>query len=291
MALSIDRPKSLDDTQRSAVRALISSVAGLDGRNPLSDQALTKLGAATVEHAIAADSEQVVGYAQLDGKSLEIAARDSAVGALLDAFAGRDLLVWTHGEHSRLVAPLDARGYRRQRELFQLRRSLTDRPEPPAPPDEVEIRPFAVGSDEDAWVAVNAAAFASHPEQGSWTRADLEAREAEEWFDPSGFLMAWRGNDLVGFHWTKMHPDGAGEVYVLAVAPQAQGLHLGSVLLLHGLAALYDAGAREVLLYVDGDNTAAVRLYERTGFTRQDLDVQWRAPALQSAETGTVSNT
>jgi mycothiol synthase len=257
---------------------LISSVAGLDGRNPLSDQALTKLGAATVEHAIAADSEQVVGYAQLDGKSLEIAARDSAVGALLDAFAGRDLLVWTHGEHSRLVAPLDARGYRRQRELFQLRRSLTDRPEPPAPPDEVEIRPFAVGSDEDAWVAVNAAAFASHPEQGSWTRADLEAREAEEWFDPSGFLMAWRGNDLVGFHWTKMHPDGAGEVYVLAVAPQAQGLHLGSVLLLHGLAALYDAGAREVLLYVDGDNTAAVRLYERYGFNRHDLDVQWRAP-------------
>jgi ribosomal protein S18 acetylase RimI-like enzyme len=32
-----------------------------------------------------------------------------------------------------------------------------------------------------------------------------------------------------------------------------------------------------VLLYVDGDNPGAIRLYERAGFGSYDLDVQWRA--------------
>jgi mycothiol synthase len=276
--LSIDRPRALDDASRAAVRALIGTIAAQDGRDPLSDQALTRLGSTDVEHAVAVDGDDVIGYAQLDGDSLEVAARDTAAGPLLDAFAGRDVLVWTHGEHSRLVAPLTERGFDRRRELYQLRRPLTDRPEPGEVPGEVEIRPFVVGADEDAWLAINAAAFAHHPEQGSWTRADLAAREDEDWFDTDGFLLAWRGDELVGFHWTKIHPDGAGEVYVLAVAPQAQGLHLGSVLLLRGLASLYDRGVREVLLYVDGDNSTAVRLYERYGFGKHDLDVQWRAP-------------
>jgi mycothiol synthase len=148
----------------------------------------------------------------------------------------------------------------------------------PPTPAGVDIRTFAVGTDEDAWVAINAAAFAHHPEQGSWTRVDLEARERDDWFDPSGFLMAWRGDDLLGFHWTKIHPDGAGEVYVIGVAPQAQGLGLGLVLLQRGLAYLREQGCPEVLLYVDGDNTGAMRLYERNGFRRHDLDVQWAAP-------------
>lgn len=279
MPLSIERPQTLDDARRADVRALIGSLAEQDGRDPLSDQALTKLSSSGVSHALALDGDDVVGYAQADGNSLEIAARGAAIGPLLDTFADRPVLVWTHGERSRLTGALDDRGFVRSRELYQLRRSLTERPQVVPPPVEVEIRPFVVGTDEDAWVAVNASAFAHHPEQGSWTRDDLEAREQEDWFDASGFLMAWRGDDLVGFHWTKVHPDGAGEVYVLAVTPQAQGLHLGSVLLLGGLAWLFDQGVRTVLLYVDGDNSTAVRLYERYGFSRYDLDVQWRAPA------------
>ena len=99
--------------------------------------------------------------------------------------------------------------------------------------------------------------------------------------------MAWRDAELVGFHWTKIHPDGAGEVYVIAVAPSAQGLGLGRVLLRLGLDSLYRRGCREVLLYVDGDNTGAMRLYERTGFRPHDLDVQWaRRPVGTPASVG-----
>ena len=62
---------------------------------------------------------------------------------------------------------------------------------------------------------------------------------------------------------------------MIGVDPSAQGIGLGSVLLRHGLASLYDRGAREVLLYVDGSNTTAMQLYERYGFGQYDLDVQW----------------
>src|SRR5581483_4668984 len=130
------------------------------------------------------------------------------------------------GERSRVVAPLRAAGLSQIRELFQLRRPLepaTLPPEPALPPD-VVVRAFEPGLDEDAWLALNAAAFATHPEQGRWTRADLDARIAEPWFDPAGFFLAARDDELLAFHWTKIHPGGLGEVYVLGVSPAAQGL-------------------------------------------------------------------
>jgi mycothiol synthase len=52
-------------------------------------------------------------------------------------------------------------------------------------------------------------------------------------------------------------------------------MRLGAVLLQRGLAYLAGRGAREVLLYVDDSNAAAMRLYERAGFHRHDVDVQW----------------
>ena len=170
----------------------------------------------------------------------------------------------------------------RTRELHQLRRPLDDaHPLPPDPPlaPGVTIRTFRPGGDDDAaWLSVNAAAFAHHPEQGRWDLRDLHARIAEPWFDATGFLLAERAGELLGFHWTKIHPDESGEVYVLGVAPAGQGLGLGSALLLRGLHHLAGRGCPQVLLYVDGDNPGAQRLYERIGFTPYDLDIQWRAP-------------
>jgi mycothiol synthase len=279
-----------DGAQLDGIRTVIATVAAEERRAPLSDQALARLMSPAVEHALAAKDATIVGYGQLDGRSLEIAAEHDAISTLLRAFRGKDVLVWSHGEHSRLAPALAARGFTRERELHQLRRPLRDPVEAPAVPAGIRLTTFRVGADEDAWTRVNAAAFAHHPEQGRWARADLEAREREPWFDPSGFLLAWRGSELVGFHWTKVHPDGAGEVYVIGVDPSAQGVGLGAVLLLHGLSSLYERGCREVLLYVDGSNADAMRLYERNGFRPHDLDVQWRAPPAQSS-TGSVSNT
>jgi mycothiol synthase len=271
-----------DATQRSEILALAEAIEAEDGAPPLSDQTLTHLGSRAVTHLLGHVGDRLVGYGQLDGSSLEIAAQPGALAELLDAAseaAPRELLVWSHGRHSRLVPVLEGRGLERVRELHQFRRPLdASAPLPADPPlaDGVVVRAFVPGVDDEAWLAVNAAAFAEHREQGSWTLADLRARIAEPWFDAVGFLLAERGGQLLGFHWTKIHADGAGEVYVLGISPAAQGLGLGHGLLIRGLRHLAARGCPHVLLYVDGDNPSAMRLYERAGFVPFDLDVQWR---------------
>jgi mycothiol synthase len=65
-------------------------------------------------------------------------------------------------------------------------------------------------------------------------------------------------------------------VYVVGVAPAQQGRGLGRVLTVAGLQHLRGRGLAQALLYVDADNAAAVRTYQRLGFTRSHVDVQYR---------------
>ena len=127
-------------------------------------------------------------------------------------------------------------------------------------------------ADADAVVEVNAAAFASHPEQGAMDADNLARRMAEPWFDPAGLLVAEDGSGVLGFHWTKQHDARLGVVYVVGVAPAAQGRGLGRVLTLAGLHQLAGLGVDEVLLYVESDNAPAVAVYSRLGFTHADVD-------------------
>jgi len=138
------------------------------------------------------------------------------------------------------------------------------------------VRPFVVGQDDDAWLAMNARAFAEHPEQGRMTAADLSARQHEPWFRADDLLLAEHDGRLLAFAWMKVESgDDTGELYALGVDPAAQGSGLGRYLTARILDHLAARGLRRVLLYTEATNAAAVRTYTAAGFRRSRTDVQY----------------
>ena len=293
-----DSPDVVDTAE---VLALLRAAAAADGVRPLSEDAELRLqhgSAAGGRDLVVRDGDALAGYARVDDGVAEGAVHPlwrrrgfgtALLEQLLELAGHQPLHVWAHGDLPGSAELLAPHGFQRARVLLQMRRDLAGIDPDPSPrlPADVRVLPFRPGRDETAWLGVNARAFAGHPEQGSWTAEDLALREAEPWFDPAGFLMAWRGDpdaggELLGSHWTKVHPPGdaavesVGEVYVLGIDPAAQGLGLGRALTDLGLAHLRGRGLGQVLLYVEEENAAAVHLYAGRGFTRYAVDVSWR---------------
>jgi mycothiol synthase len=319
----------LDSAEVAEVAALVERSTETDGVRPLSEHVMLHLrygGDQQVRNVLVRVGDHLAAYAHLDvtdeveGASAEVtvdpAYRRAGLGTLLvrttlgETRDGR-LRLWAHGEHPAAAAMAERLGFHRSRSLWQMRRSLYAPLPAPDVPDGVDVRTFRPGADDDAWVALNALAFRTHPEQGRWTADDLHRRMREPWFDPHGFFLAVRdagrpGERLVGFHWTKVHGgDGAqhvdgqlphaheghgatthsphghghepiGEVYVVGVHPDERGTGLGRALTVEGLRHLRHLGLPEAMLYVDADNAAAIRLYTRLGFTRWETDVMFR---------------
>ena len=206
----------------------------------------------------------------------------TALWQTLAAHTPAPLRVWASGDGPGARALAARLGLRSIRTLRVLGRSLSGDLPPAEPPAGITIRAFRPGRDEDDWLAVNARAFAGHPEQGSLTRADLADRMAEPWFDPDGFLLAVRAPaaEVVGFHWTKREAGSTtGEVYVIGVDPSAGIRGLGASLLGAGLRHLRAIGATDVDLYVEADNERALSLYRRYGFTPLTADVMYAEPS------------
>jgi len=298
------------------VRRIAEAATAYDGREVLNEAALLTLrnrGLGTGVLLLAEDTEDTedtedaddadpagepLGFAYVHGLSglgrpeLDLAvappARRRGVGrsllaALDETLTGIPLTAWSHGDHPGAAALADRTGFRPVRALWLMRRPA-DAPVPDAGSSGFRLRPFRPGVDDSAFLALNAKAFADHPEQGGLDQHGLVERTAEEWFDPAGFLVAETpdGDGLAGFHWTKVHPappgeSPVGEVYVIGVDPSAQGTGLGRQLLSAGLQHLRTRGAGEVVLYVEADNVPAVRLYRSFGFTHdsQDTDVMY----------------
>jgi ribosomal protein S18 acetylase RimI-like enzyme len=128
--------------------------------------------------------------------------------------------------------------------------------------------------DIDDILAVINRAFEGHPENGNWTSADLDDRMDQPWFDPDGVLVerTERGA-VVGFCWTKVHGDGVGEIYLLAVHPDLAGQGTGKDLVMRGLAYLRDEEkCPEVIVYSAGNNKIARGIYEGLGFRVDRVD-------------------
>jgi mycothiol synthase len=209
---------------------------------------------------------------------------DALVGRALEeagAAGARSVHLWAFrasGDDDRRAERL---GFAQERDVLQLRVPL---PLPAAVRDAARpltTRPFVVGRDEEAWLRTNNRAFAGHPEQGAWTRHQLDERLHAPWVDLAGFLVADdpAGSGLIGSCWTKLHRDRdpvLGEIYVIAVDPDHHGQGWGRSLTVAGLDWLAGQGVHVGMLYTEGDNTGAVSLYRSLGFTLDHVDRSYR---------------
>ncbi|MDT0202561.1 mycothiol synthase [Nocardioides sp. AE5] len=266
------------------IRAACRDVDGQDPLDEAADLGLRHHGLAGARLWLAGSS----GFALLRGDGVDLAvapsARGTGVGAAL-AEAAADAgarEAWSHGDHPGAAVLAARHGFARARELWVMRRPVARALPEVQRRGGHDVREFRPG-DEAELLRINAAAFADHPEQGAMDAANLAERMGEPWFSPAGLLVAVEpGPDgvMLGFHWTKVHSAGVGEVYVVGIDPTAQGRGLGKELTLaglHHLASVLDDDG-EVILYVEADNLPARAVYEGLGFTHADADthVQYR---------------
>lgn len=235
-------------------------------------------------HRLAYVDGQLAGLWASDGATAELfvdpAYRRRGIAAEL---ISRDAVpVWLHnqGEEAKPAEGLAQKlGWRKTRELLVMGiegTQLRERAEGAVAPEGFRrlnltesVMRFGEEHALGSWLEVNNQAFSWHPEQGGWTMEDLKRGMEAQWFDPADVLFLWGHSDppqLAGFHWTKWHGEGLGEVYVVGLAPQFQGRHLSIPLLDLGLARQVARGATRVILYVEADNEAALGLYRRQGF-------------------------
>ena len=289
---------ALSAQRRGAIESLLTAVIAHDGISPLDEAARLALRGEGATHLLIEDGAAVTGYASLleDGTlqgMVDPSRRRAGLGTeLLAAVLERrpDAGVWAHGALPGAVALLEGQGLRQERLLLVLRRPLdAEHPLPPVPATDlpgVEVTSFVAERDAEDWVALNAAAFASHPEQGALTREDLDERLAEPWFDPEDMVLARTPEGLAGFVWVKREetadaevPDpntADAEIYVVATAPSAQGHGVAGHLLGTALRRLAELRVPGVELYVEGDNAPALALYERWGFGVSGRHLQLR---------------
>jgi mycothiol synthase len=272
----------------SDVRRILDEATAHDGRAALNEAAVLTLQNHNLEAGVLLVADQD-GFAYVHGlygagrPELDLvvapSARRQGIGTALaratgDLLDGIPLTAWSHGNHPGAAALAASAGFVKARELWLMRRPSSAELPKVAVPADVVIRQFVVGQDEEGLLAVNAAAFSDHPEQKNLDRRGLDERIAEQWFDATGFLVASRDDEILGFHWTKVHAGSPphGEVYVIGVHPSQQGTGLGRALLIAGLAHLKDLGLGEVVLYVEADNHPAIQLYGSMGFTHAEAD-------------------
>jgi mycothiol synthase len=287
--LTIAVVSQLSEAEITSVLRLRNDAEAVDHLVALNEAAVLRLRRPhpTTRHLLVSEDGDLVGYAQLElgtewsAGQLVVSPshRRKGVGTQLlrrlIMESSTPLRVWAMGDTPAARALALGVGMVRQRELLIMERRLDEKLPKPAIPPGVQIRTFVPGQDEQEWLRVNAAAFASHPEQALIDLDDLNDRMAESWFDARGFFVATKDGSMIGFHWTKQHQDQLGEVYVLGIAPWAARRGLGKALLLTGLRWLQQQGNSRVKLYVESDHQAAIELYLTYGFATASRDVMY----------------
>ena len=298
MSTSTYRTGAPTHSEQASIATLITEVQRVDGVDPLNENAhFAALAQRPAVHWIAPNpgSQHPRGYGQWDPETdsavivVDPQFRRQGIGAGLLACVRKlspHPTIWAFGNLPEAQAFAAHEGLTEVRRLLVMRRDLHEHPAALSPDD---IEPAGVvietfqPADLSALVEVNAEAFADHPEQGDLTAADFEQRMSQPWFDPEGLLLAKDDDSgrLLGYHWTKIEPrePGAapvGEVYALAVLPEAGGRGIGRALLAAGVRWMQHQGVTEVILYVEASSTRVVEMYRSANFVTVSSDASYR---------------
>lgn len=299
--LAIERVERLQPDVAADVSALLERAEVHERHSPVGEHKLVRLIAGHEGHfaLLARTDGTLTGYAQaarfparrrLPSRVaaellVDRSHRGRGIGrALLDRLADEARTIgverldaWAHHPGPAATGLAATAGMRPTRRLWQMGMPLdavAQRHRRAPELEGVRIRGYR-DEDAEALARVVREAFPEHPENADFSVADIEALALLDWFDPATVLLAEEAANgrLVGVHWVKVDPDGdSGEVYLLAVAPEARGRGLGAALLLIGLEEMRRRRLSLAYLYVDWDNPGAIELYRRTGFRHEHMD-------------------
>jgi len=295
----------LSQTQQSSVLDLIKAATDLDSVPPIAEHVLLHLrhgGDKSDSHLVIEKDDQVIAYAHLDktdlvaGPSVEAVVhpkyRGQGFGTQLlkeaITICGEKTRIWSHGDLSQAQSIATTLKLERLWANLQMSKKLLAIEE--ITPKYL-VRCFLPGIDDEAFLELNNTVFVDHPDQGGWSKSDLEVRVNEEWFDEKGFFVCEDKGKLIGFCWTKIHGahrhshegneadhghEAIGEIYVLAVDPAYKGKGIGKDLTTTGLNYLKYQGLSSAMLYVGVENKPAFNLYKSLGFNEFGSDVMYR---------------
>ncbi|HMR48318.1 MAG TPA: mycothiol synthase [Arachnia sp.] len=264
--------------RRTAAKELLTAIEAADGISPVNESGLLILdghrpGVVLLdEHAVAVLDPRE-GTAML---GVHPAHRRRGLGGRMLAEVLRrqpSSAVWAFGTRPGATELCARHGLAPRRELLKMARPL-DPGQAVSQAPGYEIVGYRDSDAEDV-VAINRIAFAHHPEQGLLTVDEFRQLTAQPWFRADGLLIATRDGEAAGFHWTKRHGQGVGEVYVIAVHPDHGGGGLGRALLESGLAHLAAQGDHTVELYVEADQPRVVAIYRKAGFEVVRVDTSF----------------
>ena len=234
---------------------------------------------------VALENGTVAGYAALDeNRDFVHTASDPNVGDALIARVEHKARVrgFPHvatialPEDSLLYSTVQRNGYRLDREILRMWRTLDSNLPDPIWPDDVTVRAYTDADAERVHSLLD-------EQYAGWDRS-YTPRSHEGWlsfmtvhddFDPALWFLVERDGDLVAcaLHWKESQ--GLGWVKDIVVRESERGRGLGKALLHHAFHAYAERGVERVGLKVDSTNpTGALQLYARLGFvTDQRLEV------------------
>ncbi len=109
---------------------------------------------------------------------------------------------------------------------------------------------------------------------GGWDKSEIMIKFRNPNFEPEGIFIGYSDNVPAGIIWvlidyslSKIRNTKIGWVAFLGLREGYRGRRYGRTLLAHGLKYLFNKGVEKVLLWVNSENSVAVRLYRMFNFS------------------------